>query len=164
MSKVAISTDDAATRLKNRVTEHLRNQKIEVIDFSNDVEGNVQMYPNIAFNLAPAISKGIFERGILIFGIGVDVSIMVNKVPGVQSNAMMSSVQNVRAKATMRKSRSGARVVGNVLALMLVNSWMQAEFEAGHSTPKVDRIKYYESLIHPDYEPRGDKQGRCHHV
>ena len=64
MLKVAIGADDAATGLKNLVKEHLQQKEIEVVDFSHDVVGNEQMYPDIAFNLASAIREGEFERGL----------------------------------------------------------------------------------------------------
>lgn len=152
MLKVAIGADDAATGLKNLVKEHLIKKGIELVDFSHDVAGNEQIYPDIAFNLASAIREGTFERGLLFCGTGIGMAIVANKVPGVRAAQCHDAYSAERA----RKSNNaqimtiGARVVGSELALMLVDTWLAAEFEAGRSGPKVDRINYYDSLAHSD--------------
>jgi ribose 5-phosphate isomerase B len=63
MLKVAIGADDAATTLKNQVKTYLQEKGIEVVDFSHDVAGNDQMYPDIAFNLASSIREGNLNAG-----------------------------------------------------------------------------------------------------
>lgn len=151
MLKVAIGADDAATCLKNQVKAHLQNKGIEVIDFSHDVENNEQIYPDIAFNLASSIKEGIFERGILLCGTGIGMAIVANKVPGIRA----AQCHDVYSASRARKSNNaqimtiGARVIGQELALMLVDSWLEAEFESGRSLPKIQRIDYYETLLHP---------------
>jgi ribose 5-phosphate isomerase B len=159
MLKVAIGADDAATGLKNLVKEHLQQRDIEVVDFSHDVAGNEQMYPDIAFNLASAIREGTFERGLLFCGTGIGMAIVANKVPGIRA----AQCHDVYSADRARKSNNaqimtlGARVVGSELALMLVDTWLAAEFEAGRSGPKVQRIDYYEALVHPDGATRADE-------
>jgi ribose 5-phosphate isomerase B len=151
MLKVAIGADNAATGLKNQVKEHLQHKGIEVVDFSHDVAGNEQIYPDVAFNLAAAIREGTFERGLLFCGTGIGMAIVANKVPGVRA----AQCHDVYSAERARKSNNaqimtlGARVVGSELALMLVDTWLNAEFEAGRSEPKVKRIEYYENLVHP---------------
>ncbi|ROR99163.1 RpiB/LacA/LacB family sugar-phosphate isomerase [Raoultella terrigena] len=159
MLKVAIGADDAATGLKNLVKEHLQQRDIEVVDFSHDVAGNEQMYPDIAFNLASAIRQGTFERGLLFCGTGIGMAIVANKVPGIRA----AQCHDVYSADRARKSNNaqimtlGARVVGSELALMLVDTWLAAEFEAGRSGPKVRRIDYYETLVHPDGAARAEE-------
>lgn len=159
MLKVAIGADDAAIGLKNLIKQHLQQKEIEVVDFSHDVAGNEQMYPDIAFKLASAIREGTFERGVLCCGTGIGMAIVANKVPGVRA----AQCHDVYSAERARKSNNaqimtlGARVVGNELALMLVDVWLAAEFEAGRSGPKVDRIDYYETLIHPDGMNRSEE-------
>lgn len=150
MLKVAIGADDAATELKNLVKEHLLNREIEVVDFSHDITGNDQIYPDIAFNLATAISEGTFERGILLCGTGIGMAIVANKVKGIRA----AQCHDVYSASRARKSNNaqimtiGARVIGSELALTLVDTWLDAEFEAGRSGPKVERIAYYENIVH----------------
>lgn len=152
MRKVAIGADDAATSMKNEVKAWLHHQGIEVVDFSHDVEGNAQIYPDIAFNLASAIQEGVFERGILLCGTGIGMAIVANKVPGVRA----AQCHDVYSASRARKSNNaqimtlGARVIGSELALVLVETWLASEFEAGRSAPKVQRIDYYDNLTHAD--------------
>ncbi|MFK3706269.1 ribose 5-phosphate isomerase B [Raoultella sp. BIGb0138] len=159
MLKVAIGADDAATGLKNLVKEHLQQKEIEVVDFSHDVVGNEQMYPDIAFNLASAIREGEFERGLLFCGTGIGMAIVANKVPGVRAAQChdIYSAERARKSNNAQIMTLGARVVGSELALMLVDAWLAAEFEAGRSGPKVKRIAYYETLVHPDGAARSDE-------
>ncbi|MTH48325.1 ribose 5-phosphate isomerase B [Intestinirhabdus alba] len=159
MLKVAIGADDAATGLKKQVKAHLQNKGVEVVDFSHDVAGNEQIYPDIAFNLASAIKEGAFERGILLCGTGIGMAIVANKVPGVRA----AQCHDVYSASRARKSNNaqimtlGARIIGGELALMLVDAWLEAEFEAGRSAAKVARIDYYDTLLHPDVADRGEK-------
>lgn len=152
MRKVAIGADDAATGMKNEVKAWLQHQGIEVVDFSHDVQGNAQIYPDIAFNLASAIQEGAFERGILLCGTGIGMAIVANKVPGVRA----AQCHDVYSASRARKSNNaqimtlGARVIGSELALVLVETWLASEFEAGRSAPKVQRIDYYDHLTHAD--------------
>lgn len=150
MLKVAIGADDAANTLKNQVKKHLQEKGIEVVDFSHDVAGNEQMYPDIAFNLASSIRDGLYQRGILLCGTGIGMAIVANKVPGVRA----AQCHDVYSASRARKSNNaqimtiGARVVGSELALTIVDSWLDAEFEPGRSTAKVERIAYYENKVH----------------
>ncbi|MFW0768315.1 RpiB/LacA/LacB family sugar-phosphate isomerase [Trabulsiella odontotermitis] len=152
MLKVAIGADDAATGLKNRVKEHLNKKDIEVVDFSHDVAGNDQIYPDVAFNLASAIQQGTFERGILFCGTGIGMAIVANKVPGVRAAQChdVYSAERARKSNNAQIMTMGARVIGEELALMLVDAWLASEFEAGRSAPKVERINYYDALNHPN--------------
>ena len=149
MLKVAIGADDAATTLKNQVKTYLQEKGIEVVDFSHDVAGNDQMYPDIAFNLASSIREGQFERGILLCGTGIGMAIVANKVPGIRA----AQCHDVYSASRARKSNNaqvmtlGARVIGSELALTIVDSWLDAEFEAGRSASKVERIAYYENKV-----------------
>jgi len=150
MLRVAIGADDAATALKNQVKTYLQEKGIEVVDFSHDVARNDQMYPDIAFNLASSIREGQFERGILLCGTGIGMAIVANKVPGIRA----AQCHDVYSASRSRKSNNaqimtlGARVIGSELALTIVNSWLEAEFEAGRSAAKVERIAYYENKVH----------------
>lgn len=147
MLKIAIGADDAAIELKNQVIEHLNGLGIEVRDFSHPSDEQEQIYPDIAFCLASAIQQGDFERGILLCGTGIGMAIVANKVPGIRA----ALCHDVYSASRARKSNDaqiitlGARVIGSEHALLLVDTWLAAEFEPGRSLPKVERIKYYET-------------------
>lgn len=152
MTRIAIGADDAATSLKDLVKKHLEKKGLEVKDFSHDQPGNDVMYPDISFNLATAIREGQFERGILLCGTGIGMAIVANKVPGIRA----AQCHDVYSAERARKSNNtqimtlGARVIGSELALMLVDTWLNSEFESGRSAPKVNRIDYYESLVNQE--------------
>ncbi len=148
MLTIAIGADDAATEMKNTVKSYLQSRGIEVVDYSHDVVGNEQIYPDIAFNLASAIGEGKYERGILLCGTGIGMAIVANKVPGVRAAQChdVYSAERARKSNNAQIMTMGARVIGPELAKTLVEAWLNAEFEAGRSGPKVERIGYYDAL------------------
>ena len=151
MLTIAIGADDAATDLKNLIKSHLQSKGIEVVDFSHDIGDNALMYPDIAYNLASAISEDAYQRGILLCGTGIGMAIVANKVPGVRAAQCHDTFSAERA----RKSNNaqvltlGARVIGPELAKNIVNVWLDSEYEGGGSAPKVEKIDYYEKLGKP---------------
>lgn len=148
MLTIAIGADDAATDMKNTVKSHLQSRGIAVVDFSHDVAGNEQIYPDIAFNLASAIGEGKYQRGILLCGTGIGMAIVANKVPGVRAAQChdVYSAERARKSNDAQIMTMGARVIGPELAKTLVDAWLNAEFEAGRSGAKVARIGYYDAL------------------
>ncbi|CCG86081.1 ribose 5-phosphate isomerase B [Erwinia piriflorinigrans] len=152
MLKIAIGADDAATDMKNKIKAHLRTKNIDVTDFSHDIADNEQIYPDIAFTLASAIRKGQFERGILLCGTGIGMAIVANKVQGVRAAQCHDAYSADRARKSNNAQimTMGARVIGTELALMLVDTWLNAEFEANRSAHKVQRIDYYDNIADPD--------------
>ncbi|MBP2167251.1 ribose 5-phosphate isomerase B [Erwinia toletana] len=146
MSSIAIGSDDAATELKDTLLTFLRNKGVEVTDYSDT--GN--LYPDIAVYLAQQIVNGAHQRGILLCGTGIGMSISANKVPGIRAALCHDNYSAERA----RKSNDaqiitlGARVIGPELAKSILTSWLASEFEAGGSAAKVARIDYYDQQFH----------------
>ena len=138
---VAIGSDEAGYRLKGLLIEVLREQGLEVADFGCHSEDPVD-YPDVAFEVAEAVARGDHDRGILICGTGIGMSIAANKVPGVRAAQAHDAYSAERA----RKSNDaqilalGARVIGPELAKSIVRTWLQAEFAGGGSARKVSKI------------------------
>lgn len=147
MNTIAIGADDAATTMKNSVKAHLQAKGLHVVDYSHDASGNEQMYPDIAHGLALAISQGKHQRGILLCGTGIGMAIVANKVPGVRAAQCHDAYSAERARKSNNAQimTMGARVIAPELAKTLVDIWLQAEFEGGRSSAKVDRIDYYDN-------------------
>ncbi|PIJ51575.1 ribose 5-phosphate isomerase B [Erwinia sp. OLTSP20] len=149
MNSIAIGADDAALELKNLIKAYLQEKNYSVADYSSDAQADNTMYPDVAFSVASAIKEGKFERAILICGTGIGMAIVANKVPGVRAAQCHDTYSAERA----RKSNNaqiitlGSRVIGPELAKTLVNSWLNAEFEGGGSTAKVNKIDQYEQQI-----------------
>ena len=140
--KIAIGCDEAAYQLKVALIEHLKQKgNIELKDFGADA-GEVILYPDVAKAVAEAVAAGEFERGILVCGTGIGMSITANKVPGIRAAVCHDPFSTERS----RKSNDaqimcmGERVIGVELAKYLVDIWLKCDFAGGGSAPKVDRI------------------------
>ena len=143
MSKaVALGSDEAGFRLKGILIDLLEQEEgLEVVDFGCHSEDPVD-YPDVAFEVARAVARGEHDRGILICGTGIGMSIAANKVPGVRAAQAHDAYSAERA----RKSNDaqilalGARVIGPELAKSIVRTWLRAEFAGGGSARKVAKI------------------------
>ncbi|MFD1803186.1 ribose 5-phosphate isomerase B [Mixta tenebrionis] len=146
MKSIAIGADDAAWDFRDAIVRYLTEQGIEVVDYSSDKHREAGLYPDVAHKVAMAIKRGEHQRGILICGTGIGMSIVANKVPGIRAAQCHDNFSAERA----RKSNNaqiitlGARVIGQELGKSIIQSWLQAEYEGGGSAPKVERISYYE--------------------
>lgn len=146
MKTIAIGADDAAYEFRDALVNDLNERGIKVVDFSSDKHDDCTLYPDVAHAVAIAIRQGQFERGILICGTGIGMSIVANKVPGVRAAQCHDTFSAERA----RKSNNaqiialGARVIGAKLGKKIIQAWLAAEYEGGSSAVKVERIDYYE--------------------
>jgi ribose 5-phosphate isomerase B len=142
MKKVAIGCDPNASEMKEDIKKHLVDLGFEWEDYGSDDP----IYANVAFKVAEAVASGKHDRGILLCGTGIGMSIAANKVPG--SNAALCS--DAYSTERSRKSNNanvmtmGAFTVGRELARTLVTIWMNSEYTpGGRSEPKVQRIDDY---------------------
>jgi len=145
--KIAIGCDEAAYGLKMVIINHLRDREdIKLKDFGAD-EGEAILYPDVAKKVAEAVASGEYERGILLCGTGIGMSISANKVKGIRAAVCHNPYSTERA----RKSNNaqimcmGERVIGVELAKYLVDIWLSCDFAGGRSVPKVARIDAIES-------------------
>jgi len=127
--KIAIGADHGGFRLKEEVKEYLLKEGHEVLDFGTDSQNSTD-YNDRAVMVAKAVTKEEAERGILICGTGVGMSIMANKVPGIRA-ALVHDL--FTAKATRLHNDSnvltmGGRIIGTDLALAIVDVWVNTEF------------------------------------
>lgn len=143
--KVALGCDHAGFLLKGAVLEALRDAGVEVHDMGTFSEESVD-YPDVAARVARAVAAGEVDRGILLCGTGIGVSIAANKVPGVRAalchdtfSARMSRAHNDANVLTM-----GSRVVGAGLAREIVRVWLEATFEGGRHAVRVEKVKQLE--------------------
>jgi ribose 5-phosphate isomerase B len=140
--RIAVGCDEAGLPLLDVIREQLAARGLEVLDFGVHAP-DPELYPNVALAVSTAVAEGACERGILVCGTGIGMSITANKVPGVRAALCHDTYSAERA----RKSNDaqiltmGARVVGSELAKQVVSAWLAAEFEGGGSLPKVERMK-----------------------
>ena len=143
--KIALGCDHGGFELKQEIVALLNELKVEYTDFGTHSQDAVD-YPDYAFKVAEGITTGEFDRGILICGTGIGISIAANKVKGIRC-ALVHDVFS--AKATREHNDSnvlamGGRVIGPSLARLIVETWLGAEFMGAHHSNRIDKIKKYE--------------------
>ena len=139
--KIAIGNDHVGIELKATVIEELKKRKIEVIDCGTDSSKRVD-YPIFAEKVANLVANGEADKGIVLCGTGVGVSIAANKVNGIRCvccsdpySAKLSREHNDTNVLAM-----GSRVVGKELARMIVNEWLDGTYEGGRHQKRIDLI------------------------
>ena len=144
--KLALGCDHGGYDLMQEVKAHLDELKIEYEDFGTYSNESCN-YPDYAFAAAKAVASGACDRGILICGTGIGVSISANKVKGIRC-ALCSdcySAEMTRRHNDANMLAMGARVLGSGLALKIVDSFLAAEFEGGRHATRIGLIAQYES-------------------
>ncbi len=145
--RIAVGVDHAGFALKAVAVAELQRLGHEVVDLGTDSEEAVD-YPDYAQAVAEAVARGDAERGLLICGSGVGTSVAANKVPGVRAaicHDTFSARQGVEDD-DMNVLCLGARVVGEQLALELIQAWAAAEFSnAERHVRRVGKVRAIEA-------------------
>ena len=144
--KIAIGADHGGFNLKKEIVALLEELGQEYKDFGTHSADSID-YPDVAIPVAEAVAAGEFDRGILICGTGIGIGIAANKVKGIRAALVHDSFS---AKATRQHNDSnimtmGERVIGPGLALDLVTTWLDTDFEGGRHSNRVDKMSAYES-------------------
>ena len=127
--KIAIGCDHGALALKNKVVSHLEKRGFEVKDFGTYTLDSCD-YPDFAGAAAKAVASGECSRGIVLCTTGIGVSIAANKVKGIRC-ALLSDLMSARMTREHNDTNMmalGAAVVGEGLALEIVDTWLDTEF------------------------------------
>ena len=145
--KLIVGSDEAAYDFKEKIKEYLTSEGHEIID-KGTYDGRPVLYPDIAVKVAQAVADGEADRGILMCGTGIGMSISANKVPGIRAAVCHDcySAERARKSNNAQIMCMGARVIGLELAKQLADIWLACDFSGGRSQPKIDRISYYDSL------------------
>ena len=137
----AIGNDHTGVELKKIIKKFLE-EKGEVVKNFGTESTEASNYPESAEAVANAVAGGECERGVLICGTGVGISIAANKVNGIRAACCSEPFS---AKLSKQHNDSniicfGARVVGSELAKMIVGEWYDAEFQGGRHQTRIDMI------------------------
>lgn len=133
---VAIGCDPNATALKDLIKLQLNEMGYTVKDFGSDDP----IYARVAFTVGEAVASGKFDRGILLCGTGIGMSIAANKVPGIYAALCSDTYSAERAIKSNNANllALGALTTGTEVAKRIVRTWMDARWESGTSSePKV---------------------------
>ena len=147
--KLAIGCDHGGWELKEDILAFIKDiANIEVIDFGAANCDSVD-YPDYGRKIAEAVAGGSVDRGILICGTGIGMSIVANRYPGIRAalcqdifTAKMSRLHNDANILVM-----GGRVVGKGLAHEIVKTWLETEFEGGRHQKRLDKIREIEKSL-----------------
>ena len=141
--KVAIGCDPNALNFKTQLIPYMESLGYEVFDFGSDDP----IYANVAIRVGKAVAANEYDRGVLICGTGIGVSIAANKVPGVYAALVSNIYQAQRAVLSNNANviTLGAQVMGIELAKCLVKEYLCLTYDLNsRSTIKVERIMEYE--------------------
>ncbi|MHB8846414.1 MAG: ribose 5-phosphate isomerase B [Nitrospirota bacterium] len=147
--KLAIGADHGGYVLKKEVVEFLSTiANIEVTDYGTSGPESVD-YPDFGKKVSEAVSTGSVDRGILICGTGIGMSIVANRFPKVRAalchdnfTARMSRLHNDANILVM-----GERVIGRGVALDIVKTWIETEFEGSRHAKRLDKIREIEKSL-----------------
>ena len=140
--KISIACDHGAYILKNKVAQHLKDQGHEVVDFGTNGPESCD-YPDFAAQAARAVADGTCERGIVLCTTGIGVSITANKIHGIRC-ALLSDVLSAKMTRLHNDTNMmalGAGIVGENLALEIVDTWVSTPFsgEPRHQR-RIDKV------------------------
>jgi ribose 5-phosphate isomerase B len=143
---VIIGSDHAAFDLKEKIKAFLVDRGIDVEDAGSHSEDSVD-YPDFGIKVASMVSTGKFERGILLCGTGIGMSMVANKFPHVRA-ALCSDLFSAIMSRRHNNSNIlvlGGRVVGDALAMEMVRAWLETPFDGGRHQQRIDKFDKIDS-------------------
>jgi len=148
MEKIAIGSDHAGFGLKEEVLGLLKGRNIDIVDCGTNSVESVD-YPDFGARVSELVSSGEVDRGILICGTGLGMSMVANKYPGVRAalcndlfSAKMSRLHNDANILVL-----GGRVIGKDLAAEIVKVWLTTPFEGDRHLKRLQKIKKIEEKL-----------------
>lgn len=146
MTMIAIASDHGGLGLKKAICQLLKRRDLDFHDFGVVDDSSVD-YPDYAIKVAQAVATGQSERGILICGTGIGMSISANKIRGIRAALVHDDFT-----ARMAKEHNNANILvmgGRVLDVQtgtrLVEIWLDSRFEGGRHQGRLDKINQMES-------------------
>ncbi|MCC6346407.1 MAG: ribose 5-phosphate isomerase B [Nitrospirales bacterium] len=143
--RIALGSDHAGLEMKKEVLSLLQEMGHEQADYGTDTPQSVD-YPDFGEKVSHAVASGEADRGILICGTGIGMSIVANKIPGVRAalcnelfSARMSRLHNDANVLVL-----GGRIIGKDLAKEIVRTWMTTPFEGGRHCNRLKKITLIE--------------------
>lgn len=140
--RIAIGSDHGGYEYKEQIVSHLKEKGYECVDVGTYSTDSCD-YPIIARAVTTKITAGEADRGILICGTGIGMSIVANKVKGIRA-ALCGDTFSARASRAHNNSNVlclGERVIGINLAMDIVDIWLESKFEGGRHQRRVDMME-----------------------
>lgn len=143
---IALGSDHGGYQLKETIKKHLEEKGYEVKDYGTYSEESCD-YPQYGKAVGKAVASGECEKGILVCGTGIGISLAANKVKGIRAAVCSDtfSAKYTRLHNDANILAMGQRVVGPGLALELVDIFLNTEYEGGRHQRRVDQLMAIEN-------------------
>ena len=139
--RIIIGADHAGYPMKEKVKAFLQDRGITVEDVGTHSDKSVD-YTDFGKAVARKVSDGSFQRGVLICGTGLGMSMVANRFPGVRAalaNDLFSAIMSRRHNDSNILAMGG-RLIGDALALQLVDAWLETPFEGGRHQRRLEKM------------------------
>lgn len=143
--KIAIGSDHAGYALKEDIKKALEVRSDIIVDIGTDTESSVD-YPDFGIEVARLVAGGKAEKGILVCGTGIGMSITANKVKGIRAALAFDLYTAVQSRKHLDANILvlGGRITGKGLAEEIVRAWLDTPFEGGRHQKRIDKISEWE--------------------
>ncbi|HID95595.1 MAG TPA: ribose 5-phosphate isomerase B [Candidatus Latescibacteria bacterium] len=158
--RLAIGADHGGFKLKERIKRYLDSVGKRYKDFGAYQLDSTDDYPDYGFKVAEAVAEGEFDRGILVCGTGIGMSVVANKVKGIVA-ALCNSVETAQISRTHNNANVlvlGGRVTAEEEAIRIVGTWLKAEFAGGRHRRRTEKIFEYERIRDESLQWKGDRE------
>lgn len=143
--KIAIGCDHGGTTLKDSIVNYLEERGVQIEDFGTFGTDSVD-YPDFAYKVARSVADGKADKGILMCGTGIGISIAANKVNGIRC-ALCHNTDTAKLTAMHNDSNvlaMGGRVIDADTAVNIVKAWLDTPFEGGRHINRINKISEIE--------------------
>lgn len=139
--KISVGADHAGVHLKDEIAAHLRERGIEVVDLGTYGEDRVD-YPDYGAAVGRSVASGETNLGIAVCGSGIGICMAADKIPGVRAGTVhdVTSARLARQHNDANVICLGERLVGRAVALDIVDAFLDAEFEGGRHSGRVEKL------------------------
>lgn len=145
--KIAIGSDHAGFEMKEFVIGVLKAEGHEITDVGTHSEASVD-YPDFGIEVARLVAGGLAEKGILVCGTGIGMSIIANKVKGIRASLIYDLYTAIQSRKHLNANVLvlAGRTTGKGLAEEIVKTWLATDFEGGRHQKRIDKIDAFENI------------------
>ncbi len=147
-TQIVIGSDHAAYQLKEKIRQYLIERGMDINDVGTYSEDSVD-YVDFGIKVSTMVSTGKYERGILLCGTGLGMSMVANKFPHVRAalcNGLFSAIMS-RRHNNSNILVMGGRVIGEELARQIVKAWLETAFDGGRHQLRIKKFDRIEEMV-----------------
>ena len=147
-TQIVIGSDHAAYQLKEKIRQYIIERGIDINDIGTYSEDSVD-YVDFGIKVSAMVSTGKYERGVLLCGTGLGMSMVANKFPHVRAalcNDLFSAIMS-RRHNNSNILVMGGRVIGEELARQIVKAWLETPFDGGRHQLRIKKFDRIEEMV-----------------